>query len=202
MKVEERGYARAINVRVQQAYPQAFALELTGELRGDGRFADAAFARGDGDDGVDFVEGVDGELGFLVGSHGAHGDIHRSHAGNGADGLFAGGLELLLDWTRRRSKFDGKADVAAVNRKILDKAQRNNIAAKVGIDNVPHGIQDLFRLNHRGLRLVLKGYKGNSGERRDNPEHSSESRIGRENSDECGTRVFRPCGAGMLYFRT
>ena len=125
-------------------------LQRSGEVDGNGRLADATFARGDGQDVLDAGDGILGEKGIARGRHRAH--VHRYclDAFEGLNQGFGPAAEFFLDGAGRGRELDPESDNAVLDLEILDEIQGHDVLAEVGIVNLSEDVEYLsFRDGHR-----------------------------------------------------
>ena len=160
---QQTRHARPVDVGVEQSDLVAERLQAQRQIYRHRRFADAALAAGDRDDGADAgnarwrgraalaVVGRAGDFGVLVcGQH--RGD--RQHAGKGVHCVLAGLAQGLGLASARGCDLQGKTDMAVLQHQALDHVLLHDAAPALRVDDVVKRLQHIVscRLRH-GLRL-------------------------------------------------
>ena len=144
----ERG---AVDVGVEQADARAALAQREREVDRDGALADTALAGGDGDHVRDAGQHVALRLGRARRGRAParvrrHRDRDLGDAGQRADALARGLLELGLDRTGGRRQLDVERDARVVDAEVLDESEFDDAAPEVGIDDRSQ------RVENRALR--------------------------------------------------
>ena len=153
-------HGRAVDVGVEHADLEADGRQRQREIGGGGRFADAALARGDGDDRS--TPGTSGFCGLAAGPGRAWpwpgrgrrsraappallGGQHRrdrQHAGQRLDRLFRRLAQGSSLGPRSRLDLDRKGDMALAHLQARDHAKADDVLAAVGIAHLGQRRQD------------------------------------------------------------
>jgi len=152
-----------VDIRVEDADRLAEAGQRQRQIDRRRRLADAALARGDGDDRADARQRAAG-FGFgrrgrpfgrdRLGQHGGR----RQHPGDSGGGLFAGGAHRLHLCRRVGRGVDRQMHHAVLHHEAGEQAEADHIAAAARHRNVPQGLEDLFFRN--GRHLSTRAFKG------------------------------------------
>src|SRR6185369_1471208 len=114
-----------VDVGVEQADGVAERAQREREVGGDGRFADAPLARGDGD--LVLHSGEDAALSGRRGGLLARADVERDmdvrDAGNGAHRVLRVARDLLADGGIFGLETDGEDDLSAFDAKVVNESE-------------------------------------------------------------------------------
>src|SRR4029077_6207598 len=143
----------AVDVGVEQSDGRAALAQCRGDVHRDGRLADAAFARRDGDRLLDARKDLGRFRPHERLSHvGRHPHVHPGDAGNLVDSVLGLRLETVAHRTGRRRQLKREADPSLrADLELFDHAEAHHVTAQVRVLDAAERLQDLLR-RRRGHR--------------------------------------------------
>ena len=194
-RAEHERNARAIDVAIAQADARAGLLECDGEIRGHGRFADAAFAAGDRDHVLDSFNPRRADSG-RASSGGRRMNIDQYlrlvTPGRSRSAASASVLIVARNGRLVRRQRELHRDIAILDRDAFDQTERNDVATKAGIFDGFERFLDLFFCNRHGVGGELTSHEDSRQPASDLTR--SVFAAGEQNAREDGSDCDEECG--------
>src|SRR6266511_2188799 len=143
------GSTRPVDIGVHQAHPGAQLRQRDREIRAHGGLPDAALPAGDGNDVLDQRDELVLLLRLSTPHLRGHLDLDVRDAREGEDRPMRVLLHLVADGTGWSGELDGEGNVLAVDLKVLNEAERDDVPTQVRVLDLAEGRTDVFRRDCR-----------------------------------------------------